>query len=73
MSYVNGRVRWTDETIMSALLRFHQEQGTWPTSFDFQARIRVSYLPHFCTIWRHFGGLDLACHATEIAYSLLPS
>ena len=63
------RIRvWTPEVIMQALLRFYTEYGFWPTSFDFQPRVRPEYLPHFCTIWRHFGGLDLACHATEIAY-----
>ena len=64
------RPSWTNDTIMAALHCFYQEYGTWPTTFDFHPRVRPIYLPHLSTIWRHFGGLDLACHATEIAFKL---
>lgn len=61
----NGR-RWPREWMIQGLLRFYLEQDRWPTYGDFGPNsTRPPYLPHHSTIWREFGGLDLACHAAE--------
>jgi len=62
-----SRRHWSHERILAALVQFHSESQRWPETYDFHPRVRVAYLPCLCTVWRLFGGLDLACHAAELA------
>lgn len=63
---------WTQARLKAALWRFAQERGRWPTLDDLAPVVRPTYLPHHATIWRAFGGLDVAIHATELEYHLCP-
>ena len=60
-----GSTYWTKDRIRDAIWRFHTEHKRWPTTFDFAPQVRVSYLPHFCTLWRIYHTLEAAILAAQ--------